>query len=56
MLIFNTYFQLFLYNNTKPNIDIDTSRLDIIPYDDEDDYLIGCKCNKCKQWKLSNRI
>ena len=55
MLIFNTYIQLFLYNNTKPNIDIDTSRLDM-PYDDEDDCLIGCKCNKCKQWKLSNRI
>ena len=32
----------------KPNIDIDNSRLDTIPYDHEDDCLIAYKCNKCK--------
>ena len=33
----------------KPDISIDKSGLDTILYDDEDDCLIGCKCNKCKQ-------
>ena len=31
----------------KPIIDIYKSRLDTIPYDDND-CMIGCKCNKCK--------
>ena len=31
----------------KPNKKIDKSRLDIISYDDND-YILGCKCNKCK--------
>ena len=39
----------YIGNDRKPNIDIDKSRLDIIPYHEEDDCLIGCKCNKCKQ-------
>lgn len=34
-------------SNKKPNIKIDKSRLDIISYDDND-YMLGCKCNKCK--------
>lgn len=38
--------------DTKPIIDIDKNRLDVIPFDDKDDYLIGCKCNKYKQRKL----
>ena len=46
----------YIGNDIKPIIDIDKSRLDIIPYDDEDDCLIGCKYNKCKQWKLINGI
>ena len=45
----------YIGNDIKPIIDIDKSRLYIIPYDDEDDCLIGCKC-KCKQWKLINGI
>ena len=45
----------YIGNNTKPKIDIDKKRSDIICYDD-DDCLIGCKCNKCKQWELANRI
>ena len=40
----------------KPNINIDKSRLDTSPYDQEDDCLIGCICNKCKQWELVNKI
>ena len=40
----------------KPDIRIDKSGLDTILYDDEDDCLRGCKCNKCKQWKLANEI
>ena len=40
----------------KPDISIDKSGLDTVLYDDEDDCLIGCKCNKCKQWKLVNEI
>ena len=39
----------YIGNDMKPNIDIDKSRLDTNPYDDEDDCLIGCKYNKCKQ-------
>ena len=46
----------YIGNDTKPNIDIDKSRLDIIPYDDNDDCLICCKCKRFKQWKLANRI
>ena len=46
----------YIGNDMKPIIDIEKSRLDIIPYDDEDDCLIGCKCNKCKQWKVINGI
>ena len=45
----------YIGNNTKPNIDTDKKRSDIIRYDD-DDCLIECKCNKCKQWELANRI
>ena len=33
--------------NKKPNIEIDKNRLDIIPYD-ENDCMLGYKCNKCK--------
>ena len=43
-------------NDIKPNIDIYKSALDVIPYDDKDDWLIRCKCNKCKLWKLANKI
>ena len=43
-------------NDMKPNININKSRLDTIPYDDNDDCLIGCKWNKCKQWELVNGI
>ena len=43
-------------NDKKPNINIHKSRLTVIPYDDEDDFLIGCKCKKCKQWELVNGI
>ena len=46
----------YIGNDMKPNTNIDKSRLDIIPCDDEDDCLIGCKCNECKQWRLINRI
>ena len=46
----------YIGNDIKPIIDIDKSRLDVIPYDDEDDCLIGCKCNKYKQWELINGI
>ena len=35
----------YIGNDTKPNIDVDKSRLDTIPYDDND-CMIGCKCNK----------
>ena len=45
----------YIGNDTKPNIDIDKSRLDTIPYDDND-CMIGCKCNKSKKWKLVNKI
>ena len=34
---------------------IDKSRLDTIQYDDND-CMTGCKCNKCKQYKLINQI
>ena len=46
----------YIGDNTKPNTDIDKSRLDTTSCDEEDDCLIGCKCNKCKQWKLTNKI
>ena len=46
----------YIGNDMKPNIDIDKSRLDTNPYDDEDDCLIGCKCNKCKQFEIVNGI
>ena len=36
----------YLGNDVKPDINIDKRRLEVIPYDDEDDCLIGCKCNK----------
>ena len=39
----------YIGNDMKPDIRIDKSGLDTILYDDEDDCLIGCKCNKCKQ-------
>ena len=45
----------YIGNDTKPNIDIDKIRLDTISYDDNG-WMIGCKCNKCKQWKLVNKI
>ena len=45
----------YIGNDTKPNIDIDKSRLDTIPSDDND-CMIGCKCNMCKQWKLVSKI
>ena len=38
----------YIGTDMKPNIDIHKSRLDTIPYDDEDDCLIAYKCNKCK--------
>ena len=37
----------YIGNNMKPDINIDKSRLDTIPYDDKD-CMLGCKCNKCK--------
>ena len=46
----------YIGNDMKPDISIDKSGLDTVLYDDEDDCLIGCKCNKCKQWKLVNEI
>ena len=46
----------YIGNDMKPNINIDKSRLDTTPYDDEDDCLIGCKCTKCKQWEPVNGI
>ena len=42
-------------NDVKPDINIDKSRLDVIPYEDEDECLIDCKFNKSKQWKLVNQ-
>ena len=41
--------------NVKGIVEIDMGRLDVIPYDDND-CMIGCKCNKCKQWKLINKV
>ena len=43
-------------DNTNSDINIDKSRLDSIPYDDENKCLIGCKCNKYKQWEIVSRI
>ena len=37
----------YIWDDMKPIIDIYKSRLDTIPYDDND-CMIGCKCNKCK--------
>ena len=45
----------YIGNDMKPNINIDKSRLDTIQCDDND-CMIGCKCNKCKQYKLINQI
>ena len=42
-------------NDVEANIEIDRGRLDVIPYDDND-CVIGCKCNKCKQSKLINKV
>ena len=36
----------YIGNDVKADINIDKSRLDVISYDDEDDCLIGCKCNQ----------
>ena len=36
----------YIGNDVKPDINIDKRRLDVIPYNYEDDYLIGCKCKK----------
>ena len=44
----------YIGNNMKPNIEIDRGRWNVIPYDD--DCMIECKCNKCKQWKLIKRF
>ena len=46
----------YIGNDTKPDINIGKSRLDVIPYDDEDDCLICYKWKKCKQWELVNGI
>ena len=46
----------YIGNDIKANTDICKSRLDVIPFDDKDDCLIRCKCNKCKLWKLANKI
>ena len=45
----------YIGNDMKPNINIDKSRLATAQYDDND-CMIGCKCNKCKQYKLINQI
>ena len=36
----------YIGNDVKPDINIDKRRLDVIPYNYEDDCLIGCKCKK----------
>ena len=46
----------YIGNDMKLTINIDKSRLDTTPHDDEDDCLIGCKCTKCKQWEPVNGI
>ena len=43
-------------NDMKPNINIGKRRLDAIPYDDKDDCMVECKYNKCKLWKLINKV
>ena len=43
----------YIGNDMKPDINIDRTRIDVISYDDND-CTTGCKCNKCKLWKLSN--
>ena len=45
----------YIGNDTNSNINIDKSRLDTIPYN-ENDRMIGCNCMKCKQQKLINEI
>ena len=51
------WFESMVRNNlnVKGIVEIDMGRLDVIPYDDND-CMIGCKCNKCKQWKLINKV
>ena len=46
----------YIENDMKPNINIDESRLDAIPYDEKDGCMVGCKSNKCKLWKLINKV
>ena len=43
-------------NDMKPNINIGKRRLDAIPSDDKDDCMVECKYNKCKLWKLINKV
>ena len=43
-------------NDMKPNINIGKRRLDAIPYDDKDNCMVECKYNKCKLWKLINKV
>ena len=43
-------------DNTKSNIDVGKSRLDVIPNDEEDDCKQCNKCKQCKQWELVNGI
>ena len=45
----------YIGNDANSNINIDKSRLDTIPYN-ENDRMIGCNCKKCKQQKLINEI
>ena len=45
----------YIENDEEANIEIDMGRLDVIPYDDNDG-MVGCKCNKCKQWKIINKV
>ena len=40
----------------KPNINIGKRRLDAIAYDDKDDCMVEYKYNKCKLWKLINKV
>ena len=45
----------YIENDKEANIEIDMGRLDVIPYDDND-CMVGCKCNKCKRWKIINKV
>ena len=38
----------YIGNDMKPGINIHKGRLDVNPYDDKDDCILGCKCNTCK--------